>query len=249
MRPDLILLLGALGLCFGSMALFGLRYDKSSQDSLESIERGTFILGEFVRSWFLWFIGPAVQLALRGGLSPFFFNLAGAVFGIAAGVGFALGMPVLGGWCVFLGGTADVFDGRVARARGLASPKGAFLDSTLDRFAEIGVFAGLAVYFHARPIVSLMVALALGGSLLVSYTRARGESQGVLCKVGIMQRAERLLLLGFAGLLDSSVAEWTGQPSGTLLALVITGIAIGTVGTAVYRTIWISTRLPSSEDS
>ena len=111
------------------------------------------------------------------------------------------------------------------------------------------MFAGLAVYFHARPIVSLMVALALGGSLLVSYTRARGESQGVLCKVGIMQRAERLLLLGFAGLLDSSVAEWTGQPSGTLLALVITGIAIGTVGTAVYRTIWISTRLPSSEDS
>jgi CDP-diacylglycerol--glycerol-3-phosphate 3-phosphatidyltransferase len=231
------------------MALFGLRHDRSSEDSLESNQRGTFILGGFVRSWFLWFIGPAVQLALRGGLSPLFFNLAGAASGIAAGVAFALGMPVVGGWCVLLGGTADVFDGRVARARGLASPKGAFLDSTLDRFAEVGVFAGLAVYFHARPVVALMVALALGGSLLVSYTRARGESQGVTCKVGIMQRAERLLSLGFAGLLDESVSEWTGQPSGTLLALVVTGIAIGTIGTAVYRTIWISTRLPSSEDS
>ena len=246
MRPDLILLLVALGLCFGSMALFGLGYDKSSTDPLESKQRGTFVLGGFVRTWFLWIIGPPVGLALKAGLSPLFFNLTGAAFGIAAGVAFALGMPVLGGWCVFLGGTADVFDGRVARTLGLASPKGAFLDSTLDRFAEVGVFGGLAIYFHTRPLMSLMVALALGGSLLVSYTRARGESQGVTCKVGIMQRAERLLLIGFAGLLDSAVAEWIGQPPGTLLALVVTVIAIGTIGTAVYRTVWISTRLPSS---
>jgi len=246
MRPDLIFLLVALGLCFGSMALFAFGYDKSSGDPLESKQRGTFVLGGFVRAWFLWFIGPAVSLALKARLSPLFFNITGAAFGIAAGVAFALGMPVLGGWFVFLGGTADVFDGRVARTLGLASPKGAFLDSTLDRFAEVGVFGGLAIYFHTRPLMSLMVALALGGSLLVSYTRARGESQGITCKVGIMQRAERLLLIGFAGLLDSAVADWINQPPGTLLALVVTVIAIGTIGTAVYRTVWISARLPSS---
>ena len=249
MRPDLILLLAALGLSFGSMAVFGLLVDHSAEDPLESRQRGTFVLGGFVRSWFFWFIGPAVRLALKARLSPLFFNLAGALFGAAAGAAFGLSMPVLGGWCVFLGGTADVFDGRVARAQGVASPKGAFLDSTLDRFAEVGMFGGLAVYFHTRPLISLMVALALGGSLLVSYTRARGESQGITCKVGVMQRAERLLLIGFAGLLDSSFAEWVGRPPGALLALVISVIAVGTIGTAVYRTVWISTRLPSSGEN
>ncbi|MFC1661234.1 CDP-alcohol phosphatidyltransferase family protein, partial [Gemmatimonadota bacterium] len=146
---------------------------------------------------------------------------------------------------VLLGGMADVLDGRVARARGLASPRGAFLDSTLDRFAEVAVFAGLAVHFHGRPLVTLILALALGGSLLVSYTRARGESQGVVCKVGLMQRAERLLLLGFGGLLDPSVADWTGGPPGGLLTWVLALIAVGTVSTAIYRTVWISRRLPA----
>jgi CDP-diacylglycerol--glycerol-3-phosphate 3-phosphatidyltransferase len=245
MRPDLLFLLVILGLCFASMAFFRIRYDASSKDPLESPQRGTFVLGEFVRSWFLWSIGPAVGLALKAGLSPLFFNLAGAVLGAAAGAAFALSDPVLGGWFVFLGGTADVFDGRVARAKGLASPAGAFLDSTLDRFAEVGVFAGLAVYFHDQPLPSLLVALALGGSLLVSYTRARGESQGVTCKVGVMQRAERLLLVGFAGLLDPSVAAWRGWAPGSLLTLILGLIAAGTVATAIYRTVWIAKRLPS----
>jgi len=243
LRPDFIFLLAALGLCFGSMAVFGLRFDQASPDPLESKQRGTFVLGGFVRSWFFWFIGPAVRFSLKAGLSPLFFNLAGATFGAAAGAAFALGRPVLGGWLVFLGGAADVFDGRIARSMGVASARGAFLDSTLDRFAEVGVFTGLAVYFHTRPLVTMVVALALGGSLLVSYTRAMGESQGVTCKVGVMQRAERLLLLGFAGLLDPLVGEWLSQPPGTLLALVVTLIALGTLGTAIYRTIWISNRL------
>lgn len=244
MRPDLLFLLAVLGLCFASMALFGMRGLHTSHDPLESTQRGTFVLGGFVRSWFYWIIGPAVDVALKARLSPTFFNLLGAGFGAAAGMAFAVGRPVLGGWGVFLGGVADVFDGRVARARGLASPRGAFLDSTLDRFAEVGVFAGLAVYFNGRPFISLAVALALGGSLLVSYTRARGESQGITCKVGVMQRAERLLLLGFGGLLDPSFASWTGRPDGSLLAGILILIAVGTVATAVYRTVWIAQRLP-----
>jgi CDP-diacylglycerol--glycerol-3-phosphate 3-phosphatidyltransferase len=93
--------------------------------------------------------------------------------------------------------------------------------------------------------MAMAVALALGGSLLVSYTRARGESQGVVCKVGVMQRAERLLLLGFGAILDPGLSAWIGQPSGALLAFVVGLIALGTVGTAIYRTVWIATRLSS----
>lgn len=247
MRPDFLFLLGSLLFCFGSMAVFRIRHDPAADDPLESSQRGTFVLGSWVRSWFYWFIGPAVRLAIALGLSPLFFNLAGVAFGSLAGLAFALNHPVLGGWGIFLGGIADIFDGRVARARGLASPQGAFLDSSLDRFAEVGVFAGLAVYFQGRPMAALAVSLALGGSLLVSYTRARGESQGVVCAKGVMQRAERLLLLGFAGILDPSFAAWTEWAPGSLLGIVLGIIALGTLGTAVFRTVWIAARLPTSD--
>ena len=149
---------------------------------------------------------------------------------------------------LLLGGAADVLDGRIARALGVASRRGAFIDSTLDRFAEFGAFVGLAVWFRFSGIALLLVVTALGGSLLVSYTRARGESVGVLCKLGVMQRAERLLLLGFAGLFDPALSAALGQGGpGALLVPVLGIIAVGTVGTALFRTVWIAQRLPATE--
>jgi phosphatidylglycerophosphate synthase len=248
MRSDLIFFLGALGFAFATMGLYSFRYDSSTEDPLESKARGKFVLGPFVKDWFLWFIGPGVRVAVWMRLSPTFFNILGAALGAASGTAFAFERPILGGWLILLGGVADVFDGRVARSQGLASPRGAFLDSSLDRFAEVGVFVGLVVYFSQQPLVAMLVALALGGSLLVSYTRARGESQGVLCTGGVMQRAERLLLLSFAGILDPAITDWVNQPQGTALAVAIGVIAIGTVATAIYRTVWIAARLPSSEE-
>ncbi len=244
MRTDLVVVVVAIALALASMPVYAWTGAWRSRDPLESPNRGTFVLGSFVRSWLYWFIRPVEWLALVLRLSPLFFNLAGAAFGVAAGVAFALGRPVLAGWSVLFGGIADVLDGRIARSRGLASPRGAFLDSTLDRFAEVGALVGLAVFFQDRPVLILLVALALGGSLLVSYTRARGESQGVVCKVGVMQRAERLLLLGFGGLLDPVVSGWVGRGQGALLAIVTGVVAVGTVATAVYRTVWIAERLP-----
>jgi CDP-diacylglycerol--glycerol-3-phosphate 3-phosphatidyltransferase len=87
------------------------------------------------------------------------------------------------------------------------------------------------------------VAAGLGGSLLVSYARARGESVGVVCKVGVMQRAERLLLIGFGGILDPMVTGGAGWNEGTLLLALLVLVAVGTIGTAVYRTVWIAERL------
>ncbi|MDH3217564.1 MAG: hypothetical protein OEN01_14990, partial [Candidatus Krumholzibacteria bacterium] len=79
--------------------------------------------------------------------------------------------------------------------------------------------------------------------LLVSYTRARGESLGVTCKLGVMQRAERMLLLGFGAMLDPWLSSAAGRDSGFVLQIVIGVIAVGTVATAVYRTFWISREL------
>ena len=235
-------LLGVLSLAIGSLPVYAI-VASGRDDPNEIGDRGTFVLGGFVRSWFYWFVWPVERLALVVGLSPTTFNVLGALFGCLAGACFANGYLNPGGWLVLLGGMADVLDGRIARAQGKANQRGAFLDSTLDRFAEVGAFVGLAVLFRDSPFELALVVTALGGSLLVSYARARGESLGVVCKVGVMQRAERLLLVGFGGLFDPAVTQWRGLATGSVLLGLIGLVAAGTVGTAVYRTVWIAKRL------
>lgn len=243
MTRDVLIFLGILAFALATMPVYVLTGAHRREDALESSARGGFVLGSFTREWFYWFIRPIEAASLALGLSPLFYNLAGVAFGIAGGVAFAGGHLALGGWGVLLGGWADVLDGRIARARGLADDRGAFLDSTLDRFAEIGAFVGLGALFAGRPLAAAVVVAALGGSLLVSYARAKGEALGVVCKGGIMQRAERLLLVGFGGLLDPAVQGWFGWPAGRLLFGVLALVAAGTVGTAIYRTVWIARRV------
>ena len=244
MTAGLQVLLGVLATAVLSMPVYVLTGASRRPDALASDAQGTFLLGRFVRGWFYWAVSPVLRASLAIGLGPTFYNLLGVAFGIGAGVAFASGHVTLGGWGVLLGGVADVLDGRVARARGRADRAGAFLDSTLDRFAEVGAFVGLAVLFRSSSLTLALAVTAMGGSLLVSYTRARGESQGVVCKLGIMQRAERLLLLGFGGLLDPTVSGlWGAGRVGTLLVPILALVAVGTIGTAIFRTVWIARAL------
>lgn len=249
MRPDLMTLLGILGFAVATMPIYARSAARREPDPLESAARGDFVLGSFVREWFYWFIRPLERASLAMGLSPLFYNLAGAFLGILSGVAFGAGMMVAGGWLILGGGAADVLDGRIARALGIASRRGAFLDSTLDRFAEFGAFVGLAVWFRGDVVALTLTVIALGGSLLVSYARARGESVGIVCKVGVLQRAERLLLLGFGGLFDPAVSRALGRAEpGGLIYPVVGLIAVGTVATAIYRIVWITKRLPMVDD-
>jgi phosphatidylglycerophosphate synthase len=169
------------------------------------------------------------------------------VLGAAAGVAYARADFPAAGWLVLLGGAADIFDGRIARARGLVSKAGAFIDSTLDRFAETFAFVGLAVCFAGWAWGALLVAMALGGSLLVSYARARGEGLGVHYKGGLMQRAERLVLLALASLLDPVIAPRAGWPDGALLLGMVGFIGIASLATAFHRTIAIAAVLEREE--
>ncbi len=244
MRPELTVLVVVLGVGLASMPVFALSRASRAPDALESSTRGKFVLGSFVRRWFYWFVRPVERASVRLEISPLFFNLLGLAMGMAAGWFFASGRFALAGWGVLLSGAADALDGRIARARGVASARGAFLDSTIDRFAEVAAFVGLAVAFRVSGPALAVVAAALGGSLLVSYTRARGESQGVLCTAGVMQRAERLLLIGFGAILDGGGSALLGREPGTVLLAVMAVTAAGTVATAVFRTVWIAGRLP-----
>ncbi len=224
----------------GVYALVGPRRDPDAS------RKGTrFLLGvgDFLVHWLLWSISPAEQLFLALKLTPDLFNLSGLVLGLLSGIIFALGHLQLGGWAIALGGLCDIFDGRIARARGLSSPYGKFIDSTLDRFVEVFAFLGLVVYFSHRTLGAFLAAAALGGSLLVSYAQARGETVQVSGSGGLMQRGERLILTFVGCVLDASVCSWLGWKPGGLVVAVLAFMAPATFGTAIHRTLWIARRL------
>jgi CDP-diacylglycerol--glycerol-3-phosphate 3-phosphatidyltransferase len=146
---------------------------------------------------------PLTDQFIRKNLNPNVFTTGGLVVNAAAGVLLGLGHLRAGGALLLLGGVFDTFDGRVARGTGRVTRFGALYDSTLDRYSEIFIFLGMAYHFFgtARPWVVAVILLALGGSLMVSYVRARAEGLGFECKVGIMQRTERVLCLGLGALI------------------------------------------------
>jgi Phosphatidylglycerophosphate synthase len=203
----------------------------------------TILLGRWVRDWLMWLIAPVERAFVALKVSPDVFNFVGAIMGALAGVAYVRGALAVAGWCILLGGVSDIFDGRIARARGLSSGYGEFLDSMLDRFAETFAFMGLAVYFSPSPWAAFATVLALGASLMVSYARAKGAVVGVDCRAGVMQRAERLVLLALASLLDGPITTVFDWRSGTFLLGIVGVIGIGALGTAAYRTWYIARAL------
>lgn len=242
MRPEIAVLAALVAVALLSMAAFRWGPARGRPDRDAAARGGTFFLGLFVRDWFYWFVRPLERAALALRLAPDVFNVVGLLLGLASMLLFWHGRLVWAGWALLAGGVADILDGRIARARGIASRYGTFIDSTLDRFSEFAAFVGIAA-FYGSGVPVLLTLVALGGSLLVSYTRARGESVGVLCKEGFMQRAERMLLLGFGAILDPALSAAAGRARGAALFWIVAAIAAGSVGTSIYRTIWIARRL------
>jgi len=249
MHPSLRNALAFLGLALISMvvyAAYGRKQDKDAQAKGTQFVMG---LGNFLVHWFMWAIGPIERVSLALKLTPDFFNWLGLALGAVAGLLFSFNHLGWGGVVILLGGICDVMDGRIARHLKLASSYGAFIDSTLDRFVEVFAFLGLVFFFHGHPYGPLLAATAITGSLLVSYTRARGESQGVLCKEGLMQRAERIALLVFAVFFDGPITLTFGFESGSVVLVVLAVISVGTFATAFHRTLWIGTRLRERDQS
>ncbi|MGD8897300.1 MAG: CDP-alcohol phosphatidyltransferase family protein [Acidobacteriota bacterium] len=244
MSPGLSILVSVMGIAILSMPVFAItRHGRKDADAERKGSRFLLGVGDFLIHWFMWAIGPVERLLLRVGATPNHMNVGGIVFGVLSGVLIGLGHLEGGGWAIALAGICDILDGRLARAQQVASSYGKFIDSTLDRFVETFVFLGFAVYFRDHPFGALTVAAGLGGSLLVSYAQARGETVGVSGSGGLMQRAERLVLTILGCLLDPTVTRAVGWPEGSLLIWVLGLIAVGSLGTAIYRTVWIARRL------
>ncbi len=143
-------------------------------------------------------IEPVGQALARTGISPNVLTTVGCLlnFGVAAVI--ALGYLHVGGFLILVAGAFDMLDGALARAAKRTTTFGAFLDSTLDRYSEAAIFLGVFVEAALRQDlqVQLLTYAAAIGSLMVSYARARAEGLGLRSSVGLLQRPERVILLG-----------------------------------------------------
>ncbi len=172
----------------------------------ETLKRGsTVLVGFFLRHYFFWVIQPLWTVILRSGLPANALSMLSGLLGVSSGVAVAAGRFALGGWLFLGAGILDVMDGRIARTRKEANPAGAALDSVLDRYVDSAMLMGLAWYYRGTWVL-LPALMALLGSSLVPYVRAKGEGLGVNVRDGAMQRLERVLFLG-AGTALSPILE------------------------------------------
>ena len=149
-------------------------------------------------------VDPLARFLIRLGVTPNSISVAGIVLMAGVSVLLATGYHRWAGLFMILATSTDAFDGAVARLQGSCSTFGAFLDSTLDRYSEAIALLGLQLYFlqQSNSEGLILTFVALVGSLMVSYTRARAEGVGLECKGGLLTRMERVLLLSVALLIN-----------------------------------------------
>jgi CDP-diacylglycerol--glycerol-3-phosphate 3-phosphatidyltransferase len=196
------------------------------------------LLGPRVRGWYKSILDPIQRRLVAWEVHPDALTWAQLAVSVLAGAAFAAGAMFLAGWLTILAGTLDIFDGALARARGTASARGAYLDSVVDRWAEVATFAGVGAWFRDSWLLGA-VALAAVGSLMVSYARARAEGLGLALLQGSMQRPERYVLLGFGAWISGLVGHVTctsgGSPGHWVLGGAVCVLAALSTWTAVRR--------------
>ncbi len=141
---------------------------------------------------------PLIRLLARLGIHPNTVTIFGFMLQVGVGVVFGLGHLRLGGLLLLVIAPVDALDGALARAIGRKSRFGAFLDSTLDRLSDAALILGLTATFirQGNHVVVALLLTSLVAATLVSYIRARAEALGWECKVGLLSRLERVVLIG-----------------------------------------------------
>jgi len=167
-------------------------------------------------------INPVVKGLIRIGFTPNGVTITGLVLNIGVAVVFIVGAEESNrgelswvGWAgvlILVAGLFDMLDGQVARLGNMSSKFGALFDSVLDRYSELIMFLGICYYLIAKHyfLSSLFAFIAMIGSMMVSYTRARSEGLGIENKGGVMQRPERIVLTGLSAIACGLASHYIG---------------------------------------
>ncbi|MBW1810118.1 MAG: GtrA family protein, partial [Deltaproteobacteria bacterium] len=230
------------------LAVYSIRSAFRGQHRDQDVESrsSSFLMGIWIRLYFIWVTKPLWFVLRKSKIPASSVTTLSLLVAIGAGVSIAAGRFALGGWLYLFSGMLDIFDGRLARAQGTQNPSGAALDSVMDRYSDGVVLIGFA-WFYRTSWVLLAVLVAMLGTMLVSYVRARGEGLGVEMKVGIMQRAERILYLGaaaaFSPILEAILVPNDPYPIHRLAVIGLVLLAVSTQLTALRRFMYLLTAL------
>jgi CDP-diacylglycerol---glycerol-3-phosphate 3-phosphatidyltransferase len=195
---------------------------------------------DFVTTGYLRLMEPIAAVLIKLRISANALTTIGTLSTVVGGIAFAFGHMHLGGLIVGVTAISDALDGIVARKSGQVTTFGAFYDSTLDRIADGALLAGLAFFYgtdpvhHSMPLLGMCLAGMIGG-FMVSYTRSRAEALGINAKVGVMQRAERVILLVVPQALFGLALN------GWVLAIVVTLLTVTSWITAIQRINFVRT--------
>lgn len=209
--------------------------------------KGSRMLNSRVRGWYFSNLVPFEMLFVRIGVRPIALTYAQGLVSLGVALAYAAGFVFNAGVLVLLTGTLDVLDGKVARRANGASRRGAFLDSVIDRYAEFAGYVGLIVLFGSGWRVWAVLVALLGG-MMVSYARARAEGLEVACEIGLLQRPERFVILGFGSLFSSIADHLLGGEHAVLMATILLLGALSNI-TAVQRIAFVSRKLAGVRDA
>jgi phosphatidylglycerophosphate synthase len=205
------------------------------------------ILSKYFIDGFYAVINPIGEILESAEVHPHFVTGTGLVFSAFSGLLFWNGHIFSGGVLLIMAGACDALDGRLARNTDTMSNFGALLDSTVDRYSEIFVFMGLAAFFNT-PFMAALILMAVAGSLLTSYTRARAEGLNIECKAGMMQRPERVAFIAVGAIIGSIIDLIFGSQQ-VLLKLAILGIAVIGNITVIQRMLIVKKSLDDNIES
>jgi phosphatidylglycerophosphate synthase len=202
---------------------------------------GRRLFGPVFVGYYYWLMRPLFGLALRSGVSPNQVTLTTLVVAVAASIAIGTGHFALASALLIVGGSLDIVDGHLARLKNMATSQGAFLDSTVDRICDGLVFGGCVVYYARTPMILVCLAVLIM-SFTVSYARGRAEALGVSGAEGLMQRADRLTVLGIALAFSPFFAHraegYVAHPFYAIAAVSLCLLAVLSTVTAVSRILW-----------
>ncbi|HZL20411.1 MAG TPA: CDP-alcohol phosphatidyltransferase family protein [Polyangia bacterium] len=202
---------------------------------------GRRLFGPVFVGYYYWLMRPLFSLALRSGISPNQVTLATLIVAVAASVSIGMGHFELASGLLIAGGSLDILDGHLARLKKMATSQGAFLDSTVDRICDGLVFGGCVVYYARTPMILVCLAVLIM-SFTVSYARGRAEALGVSGAEGLMQRADRLTVLGIALAFSPFFAHRSeghvAHPIYAITAVSLCLLAVLSTVTAISRILW-----------
>jgi phosphatidylglycerophosphate synthase len=164
-------------------------------------------------------VKAVLPFLFRRRLNPNLLTVVGCAISLVAAAAFGLGWFATGGLLILAGGLFDLVDGVIARAHGIATRFGAFLDSTLDRLVDMALLLGVTMYYALRgePWHVLLAGYALVASVLVSYAQARAELVVPAFRVGFLERAERVVILAAGAIFGLMVpALWVVAVGSTI---------------------------------